>query len=105
MNGVQPKNKKVLLVSIQQTIMETLRILFEQGGQVTCKKIFQVNLTRVDTLTSSSSSLICIGFTAYYKLWEMSFARRREICIRVYLEFTSITLVLHHYYINIGSHF
>jgi hypothetical protein len=40
MNGVLPENKKVLLVSIQQTIMATLTMLSERGSQVTCTKIF-----------------------------------------------------------------
>lgn len=105
MNGVLPENKKVLLVSIQQSIMETLTMLSEVGSQVTCKKIFQVTFTYVDTLTSSSSSLICIGFNCVFGTLEISFARGWKICISVCLESTLRTLVLHHYYINIGSHF
>lgn len=48
MNGVLPENKKVLLVSNQQTIMDTLTMLSERGSQVTCKRSFQVTFTYVD---------------------------------------------------------
>ena len=78
MNGVLPENKKVLLVSIQQTIMATLTMLSERGSQVTCKKFFQVTFTYVDTLTSSLSSLICIGFNCVFGPLEISFARGRK---------------------------
>ena len=105
MNGVLPENKKVLLVSIQQTIMATLTMLSERGSQVACKKIFQVTFTYVDTFTSSLSSLICVGFNCVFGPLEISFARGRNVCIRlllgIYIENIGVASLLHKYWFTL----